>query len=103
CRLEDEIIEPESRRETGGEPSALAATGLAIDHVAIACRELEPAIAHYRDTLGFELVERRTTEGEYSGMLSAVMKAGPITFVLVQGTSPESNVSQYIEHYGPGV
>lgn len=36
-------------------------------------------------------------------MVSAVMRAGEVTFVLVQGDSPESNVSRYIEHYGPGV
>jgi len=31
------------------------------------------------------------------------MKAGPITVVLLQGTTPESQVSKYVEHYGPGV
>ncbi|MEO1056718.1 MAG: GFA family protein [Actinomycetota bacterium] len=29
--------------------------------------------------------------------------AGGVTFVLCEGDSPASNVSQYIEHYGPGV
>ncbi len=102
CRLEENIISERSE-ERRPEPSRLAATALGIDHVAIACSDLETAIDHYRDTLGFELDERRTTEGAHSGMLSATMKAGPITVVLVQGTSPESNVSKYIEHYGPGV
>jgi 4-hydroxyphenylpyruvate dioxygenase-like putative hemolysin len=36
-------------------------------------------------------------------MISAVLKAGPLTFVLLQGTSPESQVSKFVEHYGAGV
>ncbi|MDX6540827.1 MAG: hypothetical protein QOI71_2437 [Gaiellales bacterium] len=81
----------------------LARTSARIDHVAIAVRDLEAAIDTYRTTLGFELVERRRVEGSGSGMLLAEMRAGAITFVLVQGDSPESNVTRYIEHYGPGV
>ena len=41
-----------------------AARPSAIDHVAIAVANLEEAIRWYRDGLGFELVERRTTRGE---------------------------------------
>ncbi|WP_445271854.1 hypothetical protein, partial [Streptomyces sp. DSM 41978] len=52
---------------------------------------------------GFELVERRVVDGAASGMDSATLQAGGVTFVLCQGDSPESNVSRYIEHYGPGV
>ena len=36
-------------------------------------------------------------------MVSAVLKAGPVTFVLLQGTSPDSQVSKFVEHYGAGV
>ena len=36
-------------------------------------------------------------------MISAVVGAGPIDFVLLQGTSAQSQVSRYIDHYGPGV
>jgi 4-hydroxyphenylpyruvate dioxygenase-like putative hemolysin len=36
-------------------------------------------------------------------MFLAEMRAGPITFVLVQGDSERSHVSKYIERYGPGV
>lgn len=74
-----------------------------IDHVAIAVRDLEEAIAWYRDVLGFELVERRETKGKVTAMVSAVMKAGDVTFVLLQGTSQESQVSRYVETYGPGI
>jgi 4-hydroxyphenylpyruvate dioxygenase-like putative hemolysin len=36
-------------------------------------------------------------------MISAVLKAGPVTVVLLQGTTPESQVSRFVEHFGPGV
>ncbi|MDT0476285.1 chorismate mutase family protein [Streptomyces sp. DSM 41014] len=101
CRVEEEIVDPGSRRPAGG--SRLARHAQRIDHVAIAVRELEPAIELFRDRYGFELVERRVVDGAASGMDSATLQAGGVTFVLCQGDSPESNVSRYIEHYGPGV
>jgi methylmalonyl-CoA epimerase len=100
CRVEGVMLS-EGERGTGA--SVLGSSAMGIDHVAIAVRELDPAIAYYRDVLGFELTERRQISGRISGMDSAVMEAGGVKFVLVQGDSPESNVSRYIEAYGPGV
>jgi methylmalonyl-CoA/ethylmalonyl-CoA epimerase len=74
-----------------------------IDHIAIAVRNLEESISFYTGVLGFELHERRKTEGKKTAMISAVLKAGPITVVLLEGTSPESQVSKFVEHFGPGV
>lgn len=74
-----------------------------IDHVAIAVRDLEESIRFYTGVMGFELTERRRTEGKQTAMISAVLKAGQITVVLLQGTSPESQVSRFVEHFGPGV
>jgi methylmalonyl-CoA epimerase len=84
-------------------PTLLGKYGKSVDHIAIAVRDLEEGIKLYSEQLGFQLHERRRTEGRTSAMVSAVMKAGPITIVLLQGTSPESQVSRYVEHYGPGV
>ena len=86
-----------------GGSSILARYATGIDHVAIAVPDLETSIEFYSKVLGFELVERRRTEGTATAMVSAVMKVGPLTFVLIQGTSPQSQVSRFIEHYGPGV
>lgn len=83
--------------------SSLADQAEAIDHLAVAVADLEAAVAWYRDVMGFEVAERRTTHGKRTGMVSAVLKAGPITLVLVQGTSDASQVSRYVEHYGPGI
>ena len=76
---------------------------LRIDHMAIAVHNLEEAILFYRDTLKMPLVERRETQGKYTGMRSAVMSAGNFQIVLIEGTTPESQVSRYINEYGPGV
>ena len=83
--------------------SVLARHAKGIDHVAIAVRNLEESIDFFSKVLGFECVERRRTEGKATAMISAVMKAGPLTFVLLEGTTPESQVSRFVENYGPGV
>lgn len=75
----------------------------AVDHLAIAVEDLEAAVALYRDRLGFEETERRTTQGVKTGMESVVMIGGPLKIVLLRGTSPESQVSRYVAEYGPGV
>jgi methylmalonyl-CoA epimerase len=83
--------------------TALSKYVTAIDHVAIAVHDLEESIKLYTEVLGFELKERRRTEGKVTAMISAVLKAGPVTVVLLQGTTPESQVSRFVEHFGSGV
>lgn len=74
-----------------------------IDHIAIAVENLESSIRWYTEGLGFAFIEQRTTTGERTGMRSAVLVNGTATVVLIQGTSPESQVSRFIQHFGPGV
>jgi len=76
---------------------------LGIDHVAIAVKDLEKAVQFYSKCFGFNITEQRTTNGKFSGMISATLERGSAKFVLVQGTSATSNVCQYICQYGPGV
>ena len=82
--------------------TALGRYAVRVDHVAIAVRDLEASIAFYQ-LLGFQLAEQRRTAGKSTGMISAVLTAGAITIVLVQGTAPDSQVNRYIDNYGPGV
>jgi 4-hydroxyphenylpyruvate dioxygenase-like putative hemolysin len=84
-------------------PSLLAAQASHIDHVSLAVEDLEKSIAPYLSLFGFTVVERLETQGASTGMVSAVLKLGGTTFVFTQGTSPESQVSQFITNYGPGV
>lgn len=83
--------------------SVLGKYARSVDHVAIAVHDLETSIRFYQDVLGFQLRERRETKGEKTAMISAVMVAGPLTFVLLQGTTPESQVSRFVDNYGAGV
>lgn len=74
-----------------------------IDHIAIAVRDIEEALFLYQNVFGFELLKRREIAGAFSGMKSAELDAGGFSIVLVQGTDPQSQVSRYIDEYGPGV
>ena len=74
-----------------------------IDHIAIAVEDLDAAIGWYQRALGFSVVGRRITQGDRTSMISAVLKCGSAVVVLVQGTTPDSQVVRFIEHFGPGV
>lgn len=74
-----------------------------VDHIAVAVEDLDEAVRWYREKLGFRLLERRVTRGECTSMVSAVLSAGRAIVVLVQGTSRASQVSRFIEEFGPGV
>lgn len=76
---------------------------LGVDHVAIAVENLEQSIEWYTKYLGFRVTDRRFTQGNCTAMLSAVLVSGGAVVVLVQGTSPESQVSRFIQKFGPGV
>lgn len=85
-------------------PQALLAKyAKSVDHIAIAVHDLEASIKFYSEVMGYEIRERRETKGQKTAMISAVMVAGPVTVVLLQGTTPESQVSRFVEHYGAGV
>jgi methylmalonyl-CoA epimerase len=74
-----------------------------VDHVAIAVRNLDAALELYRDAFGFEVLNQREIKGAYSGMKSAELDAGGFSIVLIEGTDPQSQVSRYVQEYGPGV
>lgn len=82
--------------------SALSRYAIKIDHVAIAVQDLGASVELYK-RLGFQLVERRETQGDKTGMVSAVLSAANIIVVLIQGTAQGSQVDRYIDNYGPGV
>lgn len=74
-----------------------------IDHIAIAVHDIEEALFLYQGILGFNLVNRRVVEGEFSGMIAAELDAHGFNIVLIQGAGDKSQVSQYVNEYGPGV
>ena len=75
---------------------------LGIDHVALAVTDIDAALPAYA-ALGFSLLDRSEVHGQHSGMLYATLKNSGATLVLVQGTSPASQISRFIEHFGAGM
>lgn len=76
---------------------------IGMDHVALAVEDIDASITWYTKALGFSLLDRSDVSGEHSGMVYAVLKCGSTSIVLVQGTSPESQVSKFVEAFGPGM
>ncbi|MBQ4800947.1 VOC family protein [Pseudoalteromonas sp. MMG006] len=76
-----------------------------VDHLAIAVIDLEKAIEYYTKNLGFDLIEQRITSGVKTAMKSAVLGglSTGFTIVLLEGIGKESQVSRFVEKFGPGV
>jgi len=76
---------------------------LGIDHIAIAVADIDASITSYSSALGFTLLERSEVSGDHTGMVYAVLKSESSTVVLVQGCSPESQVSKFLAAFGSGI
>jgi methylmalonyl-CoA/ethylmalonyl-CoA epimerase len=77
-----------------------------IDHVGIACRDLEASIAHYTATFGLTVLGRETNEaqGVHEAMLQ--LSQGPTGLSCVQllePLRPDSPVGRFLETHGEGV
>jgi methylmalonyl-CoA/ethylmalonyl-CoA epimerase len=97
------LDEPRGHAAAPAAPRRAASPLQRIDHIALAVRDLEQAIHLFRDVLGFEVMRRRHIKGARTGMVSAEMQHNGMRFVLCQGTEPESQVSQLVEHFGVGI
>jgi len=76
---------------------------LGLDHVALAVIDLEQSVEWYKRVLGFKVLEERTTQGAHTAMRSVVMSSGKAVVVLLQGTTPQSQICRFIESFGAGV
>jgi methylmalonyl-CoA/ethylmalonyl-CoA epimerase len=77
-----------------------------IDHVGIACRDLEASIAHYTATFDVTVLGRETneTQGVYEAMLQiADGPAGASCIQLLEPTRPDSPVGRFLAGRGEGV
>jgi methylmalonyl-CoA/ethylmalonyl-CoA epimerase len=77
-----------------------------IDHVGIACRDLEASIAHYVATFGLVLLGRETNEaqGVREAMLRVSDAPGGFSCVqLLEPTGPDTTVGRFLDHHGEGV
>ncbi|MGH8986605.1 MAG: methylmalonyl-CoA epimerase [Acidimicrobiia bacterium] len=72
-----------------------------IDHVAIAVRDLEGAIAYYRDTYGVDVDHREVVESD--SVEEALLKVADSYVQLLTPISDESPVAKYLEKRGEGL
>jgi methylmalonyl-CoA epimerase len=72
-----------------------------IDHVAIAVRNLDAAIAHYRSWFGAEVAHRERIESD--AVEEALLKVGDSYIQLVCPTSAESPVAKFLDNKGEGL
>ena len=72
-----------------------------IDHVAIAVRNLDEAIAWYVQTFSAEVVHRE--EVEHDGVSEVLMKAGDSYIQLLTPTRSSSTVAMFLDRRGEGV
>ena len=72
-----------------------------IDHVAIAVRDLEAAIAFYRDTFGAEVERREVIEPD--GVEEALIPVADSYVQLLTPTRESSPVARFLEQRGEGI
>ena len=78
-----------------------------LDHIGIACRDLEASIGFYRSTYGFEVEHREVNEEQ--GVREAMLRIngtddGRATYLqLLEPTRPDSPVAKFLERNGEGV
>ena len=73
---------------------------ISVEHLTVAVPDLREAVRFYIQVLGFEGTRLRRREG--SPNASAILRAGPLKVVLLEG-SPESAISRFIAECGPGL
>ena len=76
------------------------APGPQIDHLGIAVKSLEEALAFYA-ALGLQAAHRETVGGEKVNV--ALLPAGESRIELLEPSSPDSTIARYLEKRGPGL
>ena len=72
-----------------------------IDHVAIAVRDLDAAIAFYAETFGATVAHRERVDSD--GVEEALLKVEDSYIQLLTPTSDDSPVAKYLEKKGEGI
>jgi LAO/AO transport system kinase len=78
-----------------------AAGSFAIDHLGVAVGSLDEALRFWRDQLGYAVAGQETVEAERVNV--AMLPAGDSRIELLEGTSPDSVISRFVEKRGGGL
>lgn len=77
-----------------------------IDHIGIACRDLDAAVAFYEATFGLTVVSRETNaeQGVNEAMLAVADAPAGMSYVqLLEPLGPDTPVGRFIERRGEGI
>jgi methylmalonyl-CoA epimerase len=72
-----------------------------LDHVGIAVRDVQKALAFYRDALGFEVEDPEDVASQH--VRATFLPAGGAALELLEATSSESAIARFIDKRGPGI
>ena len=72
-----------------------------IDHVGVACRNLDEAVERYRRTFGINVVSFEVNEGQ--GVREAMLGAGPGYIQLLEPLGPDTPVGKFLARRGEGI
>ncbi len=72
-----------------------------LDHVGIAVKDLDAALAFYRDALGLEV--ERPEEVAAQRVRAHFVPVGEASLELLEATAPDSPVAKYVDKRGPGL
>jgi methylmalonyl-CoA epimerase len=72
-----------------------------LDHVGIAVRDLDAALAFYRDVLGLEVHAPEEVRSQH--VRAHVIPTGQAALELLESTAPDSPIARYLERRGPGI
>ncbi len=75
--------------------------GSTVHHIALVVRDLDEALAFYRDVLGLEMIERREVAEE--GVEIAFLSAGESMIELLRPLSDEGGVARFLDKRGEGL
>ena len=72
-----------------------------LDHIGIAVRDIDEALAFYRDALGLQVEAPEMVASQH--VRAHFIPAGGAALELLEATAPESAIAKYVEKRGPGI
>jgi methylmalonyl-CoA epimerase len=72
-----------------------------LDHIGIAVRDVEQALAFYRDALGLHVEAPEDVATQH--VRARFVPAGGAALELLEATSPESPIARFLDRRGPGI
>jgi methylmalonyl-CoA epimerase len=74
---------------------------IVLDHIGIAVRDIDEALAFYRDALGAEIEEPEDVASER--VRACFIRAGGASLELLEATADDSAIARFVERHGPGL